>query len=188
MDHRHRMPRFRPKMRGLNTSNRSFTARMKTCRKPRDCCRCTVEHCNVFCAGTGSSKMQHNHDDVPPQQSASEKKNDADQACQNGPTIYFDGSCALCSAEIAHYASRVGGDKLGFVDVSNNDSRLGDDLTSPKAMRRFHVRRSDGSLVSGARAGVLPVLEVGYRAFLPIRPVISKVVGWFSRAPAASQK
>lgn len=150
--------------------------------------------------------MQRNHNDLIEPQSILEE-NVADQGLQNGPTIYFDGSCALCSVEISHYASRVGGDKLGFVDVSGNDPRLGDDLTSQKAMRRFHVRRSDGSLVSGARAfvevwdalpgwhwvarvakirGVLPVLEVGYRAFLPIRPFISKVVGWFSRAPAAS--
>ena len=125
----------------------------------------------------------------------------ADQAFKNGPTIYFDGSCALCSIEIDHYASRVGGNKLDFVDVSRNDARLGADLTSDTAMRRFHVRRSDGSLVSGARAfvevwdtlpgwqwaarvarirGVLPVLEVGYRAFLPIRPFISKAVGRLS--------
>jgi predicted DCC family thiol-disulfide oxidoreductase YuxK len=125
----------------------------------------------------------------------------ADQAFKNGPTIYFDGSCALCSIEIDHYASRVGGDKLDFVDVTRNDAILGADLTSDTAMRRFHVRRSDGSLVSGARAfvevwdtlpgwqwaarvakirGVLPVLEVGYRAFLPIRPFISKAVGRLS--------
>jgi predicted DCC family thiol-disulfide oxidoreductase YuxK len=125
----------------------------------------------------------------------------ADQAFKNGPTIYFDGSCALCSIEIDHYASRVGGDKLDFVDVTRNDALLGADLTSDTAMRRFHVRRSDGSLVSGARAfvevwdtlpgwqwaarvakirGVLPVLEVGYRAFLPIRPFISKAVGRLS--------
>ena len=144
--------------------------------------------------------MQRNDNDVIAIQSNSENSS-ADQAFKNGPTIYFDGSCALCSIEIDHYASRVGGDKLGFVDVSRNDARLGADLTSDTAMRRFHVRRSDGSLVSGARAfveiwdtlpgwqwaarvakirGVLPVLEVGYRAFLPIRPFISKAVGRLS--------
>ena len=144
--------------------------------------------------------MQHNDNDVIAIRSNPENSS-ADQAFENGPTIYFDGSCALCSIEIDHYASRVGGDKMGFVDVSRNDARLGADLTSDTAMRRFHVRRSDGSLVSGARAfvevwdtlpgwqwaarvakirGVLPVLEVGYRAFLPIRPFISKAVGRLS--------
>jgi predicted DCC family thiol-disulfide oxidoreductase YuxK len=144
--------------------------------------------------------MQRNDNDVIAIRSNPENSS-ADQTFKNGPTIYFDGSCALCSIEINHYASRVGGDKLGFVDVSHNDARLGADLTSDTAMRRFHVRRSDGSLVSGARAfveiwdtlpgwqwaarvarirGVLPVLEVGYRAFLPIRPFISKAVGRLS--------
>ena len=144
--------------------------------------------------------MQRNYNDVIAIRSIPENSI-ADKAFGNGPTIYFDGSCALCSIEIDHYASRVGGDKLGFVDVSRNDAQLGADLTSDAAMRRFHVRRSDGSLVSGARAfvevwdtlpgwrwaarvakirGVLPVLEVGYRAFLPIRPFISKAVGRLS--------
>ena len=144
--------------------------------------------------------MQRNDNDVIAIRSNPENSI-AEQAFKKGPTIYFDGSCPLCSFEIDHYASCVGGDKLGFVDVSRNDARLGADLTSDTAMRRFHVRRSDGSLVSGAWAfvevwdtlpgwqwaarvvkirGVLPVLEVGYRAFLLIRPFISKAVGRLS--------
>jgi predicted DCC family thiol-disulfide oxidoreductase YuxK len=144
--------------------------------------------------------MQRSNNGVISIQSTSETSV-ADQMLENRPTIYFDGSCALCSVEINHYASRVGGEKLGFIDVSRDDVQLGADLTSDTAMRRFHVRRPDGSLVSGARAfvevwdtlpgwqwatrvarirGVLPVLEVGYRAFLPIRPFISNAIGRFS--------
>lgn len=131
-----------------------------------------------------------------------------DGTCERGPSIYFDGSCALCSAEIDHYASREGACSLSFVDVSENDTDLGADLTSGQAMVRFHIRRSDGSLVSGARAfvevwdalpgwrwlarlakfrGVLPVLEVAYRAFLPIRPVLSRLVARFQSAPSSAQ-
>lgn len=118
-----------------------------------------------------------------------------------GPTVYFDGSCPLCSAEIKHYASQDGGDQLRFVDVSAKDADLGMGLACGDAMRRFHVRLPDGTLLSGARAfvavwaflpgwawaarltktpGVIPVLEVAYRAFLPIRPALSKVAGYFS--------
>ncbi|MCK0104497.1 DUF393 domain-containing protein [Pseudohalocynthiibacter sp. F2068] len=116
-----------------------------------------------------------------------------------GPTLYFDGSCPLCSAEINHYASRDGSDQLTFVDVSGKDADLGTGLACGDAMRRFHVRLPDGTLLSGARAfvavwaalpgwawaarlakipGVIPVLEVAYRGFLPVRPALSKVAGY----------
>lgn len=116
-----------------------------------------------------------------------------------GPTIYFDGSCPLCSVEIDHYASRDGGHQLSFVDVSAKDAELGTGLAPGDAMRRFHVRLPDGTLLSGARAfvavwaslpgwkwaarlagipGATPLLEVAYRAFLPVRPVLSKVAGY----------
>jgi predicted DCC family thiol-disulfide oxidoreductase YuxK len=65
-------------------------------------------------------------------------------------------------------------------------------------MSRFHVRKQDGELLSGARAfvevwralpgwswasrlanipGVLHVMEVAYRISLVVRPVISKLAG-----------
>ena len=115
------------------------------------------------------------------------------------PTIYFDGSCPLCSAEIRHYRSREGGDRLEYVDVSTG-AEPGADLSCNAAMKRFHVRMPDGELRSGAAGfvavwevlpgwrwlarlarvpGVLPVIEVAYRAFLPVRPALSRVARWF---------
>jgi predicted DCC family thiol-disulfide oxidoreductase YuxK len=68
-------------------------------------------------------------------------------------TIYFDGSCPLCRNEIAYYKSCGGKDRLAFVDVSGpGAARLAPDLDRTSAMKRFHVRRSDGKIVSGAMA------------------------------------
>lgn len=125
---------------------------------------------------------------------------------QLGPTVYFDGSCPLCSAEIRHYASRENGHRLNFVDVSQNERQVADDLDCSTAMRRFHVRKVDGTLTSGAAAfveiwdalpgwawlarfarlpGVIPILEVGYRLFLPVRPALSRVASWLGAHPFA---
>ncbi len=123
------------------------------------------------------------------------------------PTVYFDGSCPLCSVEIKHYASRDGADRLRFVDVSTEAADLGAGLTRGNAMARFHVRQADGTLLSGARAfvevwatlpgwkwaarlakipGVTPVLELAYRAFLPVRPFLAKTLG--ARLKAAQSR
>jgi predicted DCC family thiol-disulfide oxidoreductase YuxK len=110
---------------------------------------------------------------------------------QPSATIYYDGACPICSREIAQYRKAEGGDRLAFVDVSTCAAEvLGPDLSRNAALSRMHVRRADGTLASGAAAFaelwqqlpklawagriasstlVLPVLEVGYRAFLMIR-------------------
>ena len=109
-------------------------------------------------------------------------------------TVYYDGSCPLCSAEVGFYSSRGGGEKLRLVDVSDHRADLGTNLSSDAAMKRFHVRRSDGNLISGAAAfvavwdvlpdwkwlagvarlpGILLLFELSYRIFLRFQPLIS---------------
>ncbi len=113
-------------------------------------------------------------------------------------TIYFDGSCPLCRAEIGYYRRRDTDGSFCFVDVSNPDAVLHQDLTQQKAMARFHVNTSDGQLLSGAAAFVavwakLPkwqwlariaarprvtaLLEYAYLGFLPVRPFVSRLFG-----------
>jgi predicted DCC family thiol-disulfide oxidoreductase YuxK len=112
-----------------------------------------------------------------------------------GLTVYYDGSCALCSIEIAHYRKQAGAEAIAWVDVGHEAADPGPGLSREAAMARFHVRDADGRLVSGAAGfalvwnrldnwrwaarlarfpGVTPLLELLYRAFLPVRPVLSK--------------
>ncbi|MGJ4903501.1 DUF393 domain-containing protein [Bradyrhizobium sp. HKCCYLS2058] len=113
-------------------------------------------------------------------------------------TVYFDGSCPLCRAEIGYYGRTDQAGALCFVDVSEPGAETPDGVTQQQAMARFHVRASDGRLLSGAAAfveiwrrlprwcwaarvasmpGALAVLEFGYRLFLPVRPLISRGLG-----------
>jgi predicted DCC family thiol-disulfide oxidoreductase YuxK len=113
-------------------------------------------------------------------------------------TVFFDGSCPLCRAEIGYYHRQDQAGALCFVDVSDPGAVTPKGITQRRAMERFHVSASDGSVVSGAAAfvevwtrlpkwrwaaraaslpGALAALELGYRMFLPVRPIISRVFG-----------
>jgi len=109
-------------------------------------------------------------------------------------TVYFDGSCPLCRREIDLYKRLDKGGRIQWHDVSANAPDCAD-LSREQAMARFHVQDEQGQLLSGARAfvavwgylpgwrhlarfahlpGVTPLLELGYRLFLPIRPWLQK--------------
>ena len=113
-------------------------------------------------------------------------------------TVYFDGSCPLCRAEIGYYRRKDQAGALCFVDVSETDAATPEGITQRRALERFHVRSGDGRVLSGAAAfvevltrlpkwrwaartaslpGALAALELGYRIFLPVRPFISRVFG-----------
>jgi predicted DCC family thiol-disulfide oxidoreductase YuxK len=113
-------------------------------------------------------------------------------------TVFFDGSCPLCWAEIGYYRRKDQADALCFVDVSQPGASTPEGINQQRAMARFHVRARDGRVLSGAAAfievwnrlpkwrwaaraaslpGALAALELGYRMFLPVRPFISWVFG-----------
>jgi predicted DCC family thiol-disulfide oxidoreductase YuxK len=105
-------------------------------------------------------------------------------------TVWFDGSCPLCSREIATMRRLDRRGHVVFVDVS--DGAAGCPIDRQALLERFHARENDGPIVSGAAAfaamwraipllrplglaarspAVLRVLERLYLAFLRRRPV-----------------
>ena len=123
-------------------------------------------------------------------------------------TVYFDGGCPLCSREIAAYRRQAGAEKCVWVDASAcSESALGDGLSRPDALARFHVRSADGQMLTGMRAfallwrqlprmawvgrlvsvGPMPaMLEAAYRLFLRLRPLwrgASKTRPWWQVDP-----
>ena len=107
-------------------------------------------------------------------------------------TVFFDGSCPICSKEINFYKMRAGADELSWVDVSDDKIPIPIQTRSrEELMARFHVLSSSGELVSGGAAFAelwaslpafkifgkifkLPILryliDVGYDIFLTLRP------------------
>ena len=113
-------------------------------------------------------------------------------------TVYFDGSCSLCLAEIGYYRRKDQDRALCFVEIYETGAVPPEGITQERAIKRFHVRASDGRVLSGAAAfvevwtrlprwrwaasaaslpGALITLEWGYRFFLPVRPFISRFFG-----------
>jgi len=121
-------------------------------------------------------------------------------------TVFYDGSCPLCRAEISYYRRVDQGASLCFVDISEADAQTPFGIDRSQAMERLHVQSADGRALSGAAAfveiwkrlpgwrraarlatlpGAMTILELAYRAFLPVRPYISGFFGWLLRLQAA---
>jgi predicted DCC family thiol-disulfide oxidoreductase YuxK len=109
-------------------------------------------------------------------------------------TVMFDGQCPLCRREIGLYQSLAPLQDVSWLDVSQETAGLSAQEQA-RYMARFHVRLSDGRLLSGAAAfvalwsampgwrwlgrfarlpGVTPVLELAYRGFLRVRPHLQR--------------
>jgi predicted DCC family thiol-disulfide oxidoreductase YuxK len=123
-------------------------------------------------------------------------------------TVYFDGSCPLCRDEIEIYRRMDKDGTLVFADVADAGTALPSDLVRSTAMKRFHVTKADGTTVSGAEAfvsiwetlpgwrhaarvarlpGIVPLLELAYRSFLPIRPYLSRAYGRMKGRPRGGE-
>ncbi len=114
-------------------------------------------------------------------------------------TLYYDGICPFCSAEMARLASWNQAGWLGFVDIAQagfDPAPLGVDLAA--LGRELHSRTADGEVLVGIdsmlaaytlvgkgylvlplRIGFLrPLLATLYRAFARNRYRISRLLGY----------
>lgn len=104
-------------------------------------------------------------------------------------TVWFDGACPLCTAEISLMRRLDAKGAIDFVDVASPDAACPLDRTD--LLARFHAQETGGPIVSGAAAfaamwraipllrpfGVIAqfppalwLLERAYRLFLRARP------------------
>ena len=118
-------------------------------------------------------------------------------------TIYHDGSCALCQREIALVSKLEAAKDVAFADVSGlTNVEVAPGLSAEVAMKRFHVRRADGTLLSGPSAFIemwslaprlaflkrmqqsprtLAALDHVYNVFLIVRPWVSRTLARYDR-------
>lgn len=113
-------------------------------------------------------------------------------------TVNFDRSCPVCLADIGYNRRRDEAGALCFVDISEAGAVTPQGVSQQRAMKPFHVRGSDGRVLSGAAArveiwtrlprwrraaraasppGALAVLALGHRILLLNRPFSSRLVG-----------
>jgi predicted DCC family thiol-disulfide oxidoreductase YuxK len=112
-------------------------------------------------------------------------------------TVWHDGDCPLCRAEIALMRRLDTRGVIHFVDVTRSDASTCP-LDRRELLARFHASE-DGRLLSGAEAfaamwraipllrpvgllarspTVLRALEAAYLGFLRVRPTLQRAVRW----------
>ncbi|MEQ1721633.1 MAG: DUF393 domain-containing protein [Pseudobdellovibrio sp.] len=119
--------------------------------------------------------------------------------------IYFDGLCVLCSTEINHYRKQDGSDKFSFIDITDPSFKAESHGIDPfLAHKVMHVRDTNGNLQTGVdafraiwreipkyqflynlseKAAVRSVLELGYKAFVKVRPYLPRKKADCSASP-----
>jgi predicted DCC family thiol-disulfide oxidoreductase YuxK len=122
-------------------------------------------------------------------------------------TMYYDGLCPLCKAEILFLSRRNAAGLLSFVDV--NSSHYSADavgVSCQQALDSRYAQYDDGELINGvdvfcaayeranlptlawlfSRPSLRPMLSWGYRFFAKNRHLISRIFGpvalWLVRA------
>lgn len=113
-------------------------------------------------------------------------------------TLFYDGACPLCQAEILFLSGRNQADLLSFVDINSkayDPLKVG--VSCEEALAAMYGQYADGTLINGvivfpeayrradlptlawifSRKSMQPILKMAYRFFAKNRHAISKVFG-----------
>ena len=113
-------------------------------------------------------------------------------------TLFYDGACPLCQAEILFLSGRNQADLLGFVDINStayDPLKVG--VSCKEALAAMYGQYENGTLIHGvtvfpeayrradlpklawifSRKSMQPILKIGYRFFASNRHAISRVLG-----------
>ena len=119
-------------------------------------------------------------------------------------TLYFDGQCPLCQAEMAFLQTRNAAGRLAFVDITQTGFEASEQpFSCDAAMAQIHGRLANGEVLIGvpvfskayalanlpvlswllSRRWLMPILQPSYVLFAKHRQAISKRIGpgalWF---------
>ena len=113
-------------------------------------------------------------------------------------TLFYDGACPLCQAEILFLSGRNQTGLLDFVDINSkayDPLKVG--VSCEEALAAMYGQYADGTLINGvtvfpeayrradlptlawifSRKSMQPILKIGYRFFANNRHAISRVFG-----------
>jgi predicted DCC family thiol-disulfide oxidoreductase YuxK len=113
-------------------------------------------------------------------------------------TIFYDGLCPLCEAEIVFLSRRNNAGLLEFIDINSDTfATKNTGLSCEKALAEMYGQYEDGSLIHGvevfaqsyiranlrilawffSRKSLRPIFNFSYQLFAKHRHIISKVIG-----------
>ena len=113
-------------------------------------------------------------------------------------TLYYDGQCPLCVAEVEFLQSRNAQGQLAFIDITQTGfEAAGHNISCEAAMAQIHGRTADGQVLVGvpvfatayklaklsfwawvlSRKWLMPILQPAYVLFAKHRQAISKRIG-----------
>ena len=96
-------------------------------------------------------------------------------------TLYYDGRCPLCQAEMLYLQHRDHLGLLNYVDITQNDfDAIATGLSCERAMASIHGQLANGDWVTGVAVFAAAYERVGLRrmAWLLSRPSLQPLLGW----------